>query len=52
MCTYAALMEDLRELRSKHALQLRSNVAVMSRAAALRQAEVEKLVFGLSKDGF
>lgn len=47
-----ALMQDLRELRSKHALQMRSDAAVHASAAARQRAAVDKVVHGLSKDGF
>ncbi len=47
-----ALMRDLRELRSKHALQMRSDAAVHASAAARQRAAVDKVVSGLAKDGF
>lgn len=44
-------MYNLRELRSKQALQLRSDVAVKAAAAAKQRAGLEKLVMGLEKKG-
>lgn len=47
-----SLMQDLRELRSKHALQMRSELAVKAAAVAKQKSAVEKVVAGLAKDGF
>jgi DNA repair ATPase RecN len=46
-----ALMQDLRELRSKHALQMRSDLAIKASALAKQKASVDKIVAGLAKDG-
>ncbi len=46
------LMQDLRELRSKHALQMRSDLAIKSSALAKQKAAVDKAVAGLAKEGF
>jgi len=48
----AALMADLRDLRSKHALQLRSDVAVMAKQASKQHVALEKQIVGLAQDGF
>lgn len=45
------LMQDLRELRSKHALQMRSDLAIKSSALAKQKAAVDKVVTRLAKEG-
>jgi hypothetical protein len=44
-------MGGLRELRSREALQLRSDAAVKAAAAAGQRATLEKLVAGLEREG-
>ncbi|KAG7673427.1 hypothetical protein Ndes2526B_g03128 [Nannochloris sp. 'desiccata'] len=46
------LMQDLRELRSKHALQMRSDLAIKSSVLAKQKAAVDKVVAKLAKEGF
>ena len=46
------LMEDLRELRSKQALQLRSDAAVKALAATKQHTAVQQLVEKLGREGF
>ena len=46
------LMQDLRELRSKHALQMRSELALKAATVAKQKSAVEKVVASLAKDGF
>lgn len=48
---YAVLMRDIRELRSKNALQFRSDVAVKAAVAAKNRADLEKIVHRLEKEG-
>lgn len=45
-------MEDLRELRAKHALQMRSEAAVQAQKSGKQRRNLENLVSGLTKDGF
>lgn len=47
-----ALMQDLKELRSKHALQMRSDLAIKASELAKQKNAVDKVVAGLAKDGF
>lgn len=47
-----ALMQDLRELRSKHALQMRSDLAIKASTLAKQKSAIEKAVAKLAKDGF
>ena len=50
--TAKTLMRDLRELRSKHALQMRSDLAVKVSAVGKQKSAVERVVNSLAKDGF
>ena len=45
-------MDDLRELRAKHALQMRSEAAVQADKSGKQRRTLERLVSALTKDGF